>query len=116
MLVLQRREQKSVLINGDVKVTVLDIKGRGRKVVSIGIDAPKSMPIYRLELVDKEEIKNVSTIDTLLTHLASCQRVNSPEWMEGLVDLLNRAMNAKAETGMYVYDEDDEIIQRSGVT
>lgn len=47
MLALARKVNESIVINDDVEVTVLEIKG---DQVKIGIKAPKSVPIYRKEL------------------------------------------------------------------
>lgn len=47
MLALARKVNESIVINDDVEVTVLGIKG---DQVKIGINAPKSVPIYRKEL------------------------------------------------------------------
>lgn len=51
MLVLTRREGETLVIDGDIKVTVLSIKGNQ---VRIGIDAPKEVPIHRQELLELE--------------------------------------------------------------
>ena len=57
MLVLTRKEGEEVIINGNIKVTILKIQGS--KACSIGIEAPSDMRIYRAELAEevKQEIK-----------------------------------------------------------
>jgi carbon storage regulator len=50
MLVLSRKPGESIVIDGGVVVTVLDI-GRGR--VQVGITAPREMPVVRQELVGR---------------------------------------------------------------
>lgn len=47
MLALSRKKNESIIINNDIEVTVLDIKG---DQVKIGISAPKSVPVYRKEV------------------------------------------------------------------
>ncbi len=47
MLALSRKKNESIIINNDIEVTVLDIKG---DQVKIGITAPKSVPVYRKEV------------------------------------------------------------------
>ena len=47
MLALARKVNESIIINDNVEVAVLEIKG---DQVKIGISAPKSVPIYRKEL------------------------------------------------------------------
>ena len=71
MLALSRKVGESIIINNDIEVTILEIKG---DQVKIGIAAPKSVPIYRKELyiqiqesnkeaansaVDVEELSNL---------------------------------------------------------
>lgn len=47
MLALARKVNESIIINDNVEVAILEIKG---DQVKIGITAPKSVPIYRKEL------------------------------------------------------------------
>jgi carbon storage regulator len=60
MLVLTRRIGESVLIGGEVTVTVLDIKGDS---IRIGVDAPRSTRIQRAEIVAEVSAENVSAAD-----------------------------------------------------
>lgn len=48
MLVLTRRENESLVIGEDIKLTILAVKG-GQ--VRVGIDAPKEVSIQRQELI-----------------------------------------------------------------
>ncbi len=47
MLALARKVNESIIINDNIEVTVLEIKG---DQVKVGINAPKSVPVYRKEL------------------------------------------------------------------
>lgn len=47
MLALSRKKTETIVINNDIEVTVLEIKG---DQVKIGITAPKSVPVYRKEV------------------------------------------------------------------
>ena len=47
MLALSRKKNESIVINNDVEITVLDIKG---DQVRLGITALKSVPVYRKEV------------------------------------------------------------------
>jgi carbon storage regulator len=47
MLALARKVNESIIINDNVEVAILEIKG---DQVKIGISAPKSVPVYRKEL------------------------------------------------------------------
>ncbi len=50
MLILTRRIGESVKIDGNITVTVLGMKGNQ---VRLGIDAPKSVSVYREEIYDR---------------------------------------------------------------
>jgi carbon storage regulator len=54
MLVLSRKLHESVVINGDVRVTLVDID-RGK--VRLAFEAPRDVPIFRTELLDPKTMK-----------------------------------------------------------
>jgi carbon storage regulator len=47
MLALSRRKNESLIINNNVEITVLEIKG---DQVKLGIAAPKDVSVYRKEI------------------------------------------------------------------
>ena len=47
MLALTRKKGESLMLNNDIEVTVLEIRG---DQVKLGISAPKTVPIYRKEV------------------------------------------------------------------
>lgn len=47
MLALSRKTGESIMLGGDVEITILEIKG---DQVKLGINAPKSVPVYRKEI------------------------------------------------------------------
>jgi len=47
MLVLTRKVGESIQINDDVKITVIEVKGKN---IRLGIDAPKTTKVYREEV------------------------------------------------------------------
>ena len=47
MLALARKVNQSIMIGNNVEITILEIKG---DQIKIGINAPKSVPIYRKEI------------------------------------------------------------------
>ena len=47
MLALSRKRDESLVIDNNIEVTILDIRG---DQVKIGISAPKEIPIYRKEV------------------------------------------------------------------
>ena len=46
-MALSRKKDEAVIINDDIEITIIEIKG---DQVKIGISAPKSVPIYRKEV------------------------------------------------------------------
>ena len=46
MLALSRKKDEAIIINDDIEITIIEIKG---DQVKLGISAPKSVPIYRKE-------------------------------------------------------------------
>ena len=52
MLVVKRYADQRIVIREDIVLTVVSI---GRNQVKIGIEAPKSVPILREEIVKKAE-------------------------------------------------------------
>ena len=47
MLALSRKKNEALIINNNIEITVLDIKG---EQVKLGISAPKDVPVYRKEV------------------------------------------------------------------
>jgi carbon storage regulator len=50
MLVLSRKRNEAIVINGDIRIMVVDIRGNQ---VRLGIEAPDSVGILRKELCDR---------------------------------------------------------------
>jgi carbon storage regulator len=55
MLVLSRKKNESIVINNDITVTVVEIRG---DKVRLGIVAPKEVPVHRQEVFDAIHGKN----------------------------------------------------------
>jgi carbon storage regulator len=49
MLVLSRKINETIIINDNIVVTVVDIRG---DKVRLGIEAPKDVPVHRQEVYD----------------------------------------------------------------
>ena len=47
MLALSRKKGEALIINNDIEITVLEVKG---EQVKLGISAPKEVPVYRKEV------------------------------------------------------------------
>ena len=52
MLVLSRRENESIVIDGRIKVTIVDIRS---KRVRVGIAAPENITVHRKEVQEMIE-------------------------------------------------------------
>ena len=50
MLVLSRKSTESVVIDGDIVVTVVEIRG---DKVRLGIEAPRDVPVHRAEIFER---------------------------------------------------------------
>lgn len=64
MLALTRKKGEALVINNNIEVTVLEIRG---DQIKIGIAAPKDVPVYRKEvyLQIQKENAEASSIDGL---------------------------------------------------
>ena len=49
MLVLSRKKNESIIINNDISIVVVEIRG---DKVRLGIEAPKDIPVHRREVFD----------------------------------------------------------------
>lgn len=47
MLALSRKKNEAIVINNNIEITILEVKG---DQVKIGINAPKEVPVYRKEV------------------------------------------------------------------
>ncbi|HHV47141.1 MAG TPA: carbon storage regulator CsrA [Tissierellia bacterium] len=56
MLILTRKKDESIIINGNIEVRILEIED-GK--VSIGIKAPKEVDIFRKEIYESIEEENM---------------------------------------------------------
>lgn len=71
MLALSRKKKEAIVINNNIEVTILEVKG---DQVKIGINAPKDVPVYRKEVYLQIQEANSEAV--------------SPEGMEALRNLL----------------------------
>ena len=73
MLVLTRKSNQSIMIGDDIEVSVLAIMG---EKVRIGIEAPRSVPVFRKEVYveiqqDREGGADKEEVDEALERLKS---------------------------------------------
>jgi carbon storage regulator len=50
MLVLGRNKSEVIMVGNDVRITIVDVRG---DKVKVGIDAPETVKIHRLEIWEK---------------------------------------------------------------
>lgn len=67
MLALTRKTGDAIVINNNIEITILDVKG---DQVKVGISAPKEIPIYRKEVYldiqkENQEVMGVQSLDAL---------------------------------------------------
>lgn len=68
MLILSRRKGESLIIGDNIAISVIDVQG---DIVKIGIDAPRSVSVYRQEIyteiqaANREAQKNLPTVEQL---------------------------------------------------
>ena len=67
MLALTRKKGEALVLNNDIEITVLEIKG---DQVKIGIQAPKEVPVYRKEIYlqiqkENQDSMNVEGMEAL---------------------------------------------------
>ena len=60
MLVLSRKKNESIVINDDISIVVVEIRG---DKVRLGVDAPKEIPVHRREVYDaiKKSVEQSNT-------------------------------------------------------
>ena len=61
MLALTRKKGEALMINNNVEITILEVRG---DQVKIGIDAPKDVPIYRKEVYLQIQEENKASFST----------------------------------------------------
>lgn len=58
MLVLSRKKNESIVINNDITIVVVEIRG---DKVRLGVEAPKEVPVHRREVYDAIQRNNGET-------------------------------------------------------
>lgn len=67
MLALSRKKNEALVINNNIEITILDIKG---DQVKIGISAPKEVPVYRKEVYVQIQEANKESMSNDISALA----------------------------------------------
>lgn len=59
MLVLARKVGQSIVVNDNVEILVIEVRG---DQVRLGIEAPRSIPVHRKELLEQIRAENVRAV------------------------------------------------------
>jgi carbon storage regulator len=62
MLALSRKKDEAIVINDDIEIKIIEIKG---DQVKIGITAPKSVPVYRKEVYELIQAANKEAVQSV---------------------------------------------------
>ena len=60
MLALTRKKGESLVINNDIEITILEIRG---DQIKLGVSAPEEVPIYRKEVYAQIQQENRKSAD-----------------------------------------------------
>ena len=72
MLILARRVNESIVIGDEIRVSVVDIRG---DQVKLGIDAPRSVKVYRQEVYDAIQAENREAASTPTAELPTLESI-----------------------------------------
>lgn len=79
MLVLSRKKNESIVINDNISIVVVEIRG---DKVRLGIEAPKDVPVHRKEIYDAiqsgETASNAKRTSDFAEVAAEVERTLSP--------------------------------------
>ncbi len=80
MLVLSRKKDESIVINDDIRIVVVEIRG---DKVRLGVEAPKEIPVHRSEVYDaisSDELPNaIAALNNAKSAPASCEPADPSE-------------------------------------
>ena len=74
MLVLSRKKDESVVINNNIRIVVVEIRG---DKVRLGVEAPKEVPVHRSEVYEAingdESDNSITTVNNVPAISESCK-------------------------------------------
>jgi carbon storage regulator len=68
VLILTRKKGESIKINDNIEISIVEIKG---DTVKLGIEAPKSVKVFRREVYDAIQKENEAALNSIVTSLPS---------------------------------------------
>ncbi len=60
MLILTRRPGESLFLGDEIKITILGVQG---KQIKLGLEAPKTMTVYREEVYNRVQEQNRTALE-----------------------------------------------------
>ena len=76
MLVLARKVGQSIIINDNIELLVIEVRG---DQVRLGIEAPKSIPVHRKELLEQIRAQNLEAAQSSDIQAATNALTDHPE-------------------------------------
>lgn len=61
MLILSRKTNEKIMIGEDISISIIEIRG---DQVRIGVDAPKSIKVFRQEVFDAIKAENKAAVES----------------------------------------------------
>ena len=103
MLVLSRKKNESIVINDDIAVVVVEIRG---DKVRLGVEAPKKVPVHRREVFDAiHKITRVPPNQSLLPEY--CRTVENEKNIGANAIRLEDAAERTANQNPGAFNSDD---------
>ena len=68
MLILSRKLNETIILNDNIEISVVEIKGEN---VKLGIQAPSSVKIYRREVYEAIQQENRAALNSVIPMLPS---------------------------------------------
>jgi len=82
MLVLSRKKNESIVINNDITIVVVEIRG---DKVRLGVEAPKEVPVHRREVYDAIRRNELPVGDAPVTDVPVAEKAPSDADKNGAV-------------------------------
>ncbi len=61
MLILSRKTNQKICVGDSIEITIIDVRG---DQVKIGVQAPKSVKVFRKEIYDEIQRENKAALET----------------------------------------------------
>lgn len=72
MLVLTRKPDQSIVVGGNIEITILEVRG---EQVRVGIRAPREVAVHRKEIFDQIRDENRSASDAVVVQIPQLEEL-----------------------------------------